>query len=291
MIWALGACAARNPDFETPEAGADGTPQGGSGGSGGSAKDSLPPPAPPADGPLVQADRPSPSTIDLQTGLVGYWRMDEAASATVARDSSGLNHHGTLEMPASTSWVSGRFGSALRISDDDKNAGVKVLLTNRIDRISRYTLAAWVKRIRLRPLAYQSIISRQLGTGIGEVFDMSVSKDRLQAYAPDRTQQSVTAAAVDSEAPVNRWFHAAATYDGQTIRVYQDGVLEASRPWTNGLPDSDRPLYVGTNKNESGASDAHHPWEGDLDEVLLYDVALPDAAIAALAAGQRPAVP
>jgi hypothetical protein len=90
---------------------------------------------------------------------------------------------------------------------------------------------------------------------------------------------------------VNTWFHAAATFDGQTIRIYQDGVLEDSLPWTGGLPSSDQPLYIGTNKNASGASTAHHPWEGDLDEVLLYDVALPAQAIAALAAGQRPAVP
>jgi hypothetical protein len=123
------------------------------------------------------------------------------------------------------------------------------------------------------------------------VFDMSVSLDKLQAYAPDRTIDGVSAAASSKQAPVNTWFHAAATFDGQRIRLYQDGVLEASLAWAQPLPDSDQPLYIGTNKNDSGNNDSHHPWEGDLDEVLLYDVALPDAAIAALAAGQRPPVP
>jgi hypothetical protein len=276
LLGALASCAASNPEFDEPEAGVTDAP-----------------PLPGArqvDGPLIPTDA-SAAAIDLSTGLIGYWRMDEPANATVARDSSGLHHDGTLEgLPPASAWIPGRFGSALHFPED-KNVGVRVQLTTRIAGVRRYTLAAWARRGRPRPVAYQSLISRQLGTGITEVFDMSVSKDLLQAYAPDRTAQGVSSAMVNRPAPVNTWFHAAATFDGQTIRIYQDGVLENSLRWTGGLPSSDQPLYLGTNKNESGASTAHHPWEGDLDEVLLYDVALPAQAIAALAAGQRPAVP
>jgi hypothetical protein len=166
-----------------------------------------------------------------------------------------------------------------------------VPLTSRIAGITRYTVAAWVKRLRLRPIAYQSIISRQLGTGIAEVFDLAVSKDILQAYGSDRTAQGVTAAVVPTTAPVNEWFHAAATFDGQALRIYQNGKLENTVAFTKPLPTSTAPLYLGTNKNESGLADNHHPWEGSIDELLLYEVALPDAAIAALAGGERPAVP
>lgn len=269
LLGALAACAARNPEFEPADAS--------------DAEREVKAP--------VAADAAGSTNVDLTTGLIGYWRMDEPMNATMARDSSGLQHDGTLEtLSPAGAWIPGRFGSALHLPED-KNVGVRVRLTTRIAGIRQYTLAAWARRGRLRPVAYQSIISRQLGTGINEVFDMSVSKDLLQAYAPDRTTQGVSSAMVDRAAPVNTWFHAAATYDGQTIRIYQDGVLEDSLSWTAGLPSSDQPLYLGTNKNESGTSTAHHPWEGDLDEVLMYDVALPAQAIAALAAGQRPAVP
>jgi hypothetical protein len=190
-----------------------------------------------------------------------------------------------------TAWVPGKFGSALDFDDNDRNYGVRVATTARLDRLARYTVAAWVKRLRLRPTAYMSVISRQLGTGFGEVFDLSVSRDLLQAYAPDRTDLGVSSASALDAAPVNVWFHVAATYDGNTIRVYQDGTEKGAVVWTMGLPSASTPLYLGTNKNASGVSDSHHPWEGQIDELLLYDVALSPASIAALAGGTRPAVP
>jgi hypothetical protein len=281
------ACAAPNPEFH--ELADVGSPVDGRAPD---AESQLPQPdAMIVDGPAVPPmDGTSPPVVDLLTGLIGYWNMDESPGATVARDRSGLHHDGTLELlPPATSWIPGRFGTALHLPQD-RNVGVLVPLTTRIAGIRQYTVAAWARRSRLRPEAYQSLISRQLGTGINEVFDMSVSKDLLQAYAPDRTTEGVSAAIAPNPAPVNAWFHAAATYDGQVIRVYQDGRPVAQVPWTAGLPASDRPLYLGTNKNESGLSESHHPWEGDLDEILLYEVALPAEAIAALAAGQRPNV-
>ncbi len=264
---------------------------GGAGGEGGSMMGSGGAPTPDGGMPDSDAGTPNPDT-DLLSGLIGYWRMDEAANATVVRDSSGLRNDGTLEAVAGAStWVAGRFGSALHFSDNDVNIGVLVPTTARISGLTRYTVAAWVRRSRLRPLAYQSIISRQLGTGYGEVFDMSVSKDILQAYGPDRNDQGVTAASTGRTAPVNTWFHAAATFDGQKLRIYQDGVLEGTVNQPLALPSTTTPVYLGTNKNHSATSNDHHPWEGDLDEILLYDVALPTAAIGALARGERPPVP
>jgi hypothetical protein len=295
---ASGACTARNPSF---------LPSGD--GAGLDARDAFSDRVAVADGPAqidqavgvndASSDRvamadgaPAPAQVDLLTGLIGYWRMDEPPGSSVARDSSGLHHDGTLENIIVTgAWVTGHFGSALQISDDDKNAGVRVALTPRIAGITRYTVAAWARRTRLRPTAYQSIISRQLDTGIAELFDMSVSKDLLQIYGSDRTDVGVTAAVSSEVAPVNEWFHAAASFDGQMLRIYQNGTLKGMVALAKPLPPTDTPLYLGTNKNESGLSTAHHPWEGQLDEILLYDVVLSPASIAALASGTRPAVP
>ena len=53
------------------------------------------------------------------------------------------------------------------------------------------------------------------------------------------------------------------------------------------MPQSGTPLYLATKKVINYA----HPFLGALDEVLLYDRALPPEAIAALARGERPPVP
>jgi hypothetical protein len=305
LVWGWGACTDSNPAFThgmsdaadtSVGEGGRGVSPSGSGGRGEASRDASPSDAlvPSGDGPPNPADLPAPDQPDLVTGLVGYWRMDEPSNATTARDSSGLGHHGTLEMldPAKV-WVAGRFGTALSIPGGtaSDNAGVRVELTDRIKNLTRYTVAAWARRTRLRPVAYQSLISRQLGTGIAEVFDMSVSKDLLVIYASDRDASGVSGATSPDPAPVNTWFHAAGTFDGTTLRIYENGVEKKATAFSQPLPDSAAPLYLGTNKNGSGASTAHHTWEGQLDEVMLYDRALPGDAIAALASGTRPEVP
>jgi Concanavalin A-like lectin/glucanases superfamily len=311
FAWAAVACTAQNPAFLTDgrtagagRGGAGGAAgrggaggagdRGGSGGLGhGGSTPDVGLPGPEEGPPSGDAQSDAIGTgVDLLTGLVGYWRMDESDMATEAKDSSGLNNHGTLEnVNLATAWGPGRFGRALQMDDNDKNAGIRVKLTDRIAGIKRYTVAAWVKRLRLRPTAYQSIISRQLSGGIAEVFDMSVSKDVLQIYGSDRNSMGVTSAFAPSAAPVNDWFHAAATFDGTTLRLYMNGELVDSAAFSLPLPVTDTPLYLGTNKNDSGLSNAHHPWEGSLDEILLYDLVLPAESIAALAAGERPDVP
>jgi hypothetical protein len=79
----------------------------------------------------------------------------------------------------------------------------------------------------------------------------------------------------------------AATYDGQTLRLYQDAVVVDTlvHPLT-ALAPTDKPLYIGTNKN--GQSGQAEPFVGLLDEVLLYSVALGPGQIEGLRQGLRP---
>jgi hypothetical protein len=79
--------------------------------------------------------------------------------------------------------------------------------------------------------------------------------------------------------------HIAATYDGATARIYRAGREVRAIAYTAAFSPSTQPLYLGTNKNMTSG---HQPLSGTLDEVLLYDDALPAAAIAALAGGESP---
>jgi len=77
------------------------------------------------------------------------------------------------------------------------------------------------------------------------------------------------------------WTHVAASYDGSTLRVYQDGVAVGSQGASGAISGSSSiPLWLGG--NPSGASD--RPFDGSIDDVRLYDRALDGDAIEALAA-------
>ncbi len=75
------------------------------------------------------------------------------------------------------------------------------------------------------------------------------------------------------------WHFAAGTYDGEWVRLYVDGVevgtgTFAGAPIAYGLPDGDA-LWIGA------YAACSLPWEGDIDEVRVWETALDASAIAA----------
>ena len=69
------------------------------------------------------------------------------------------------------------------------------------------------------------------------------------------------------------WMHVAATYDGATIRLYYNGVEQASRAWSGSIGVNDTPLGIG------GQSDGLRGLIGSIDDVRVYGRALSAAEI------------
>jgi hypothetical protein len=266
-----GACATRNIDFDP----ADGPPE-------------WAPEAPRDAGGLkdsAAADRaPAPAGVDLRKGLRGYWKLDDGAGSSVVHDSSGNGHDGVLEdLDPTTAWTDGRYGGALLISGD--TGGVRVDMRGALDNLAAYTIAAWILRPASHPGRYESVISRQQGDLDYEAFNLAVVDDHLRAY------RSLTASGVPgridapADLPLGAWIHVAAVWDGQKLRLYQDGLEIGSGAHDFPLQATTKPLFLGTNENADGDRDS---LAGSLDEVLIYDVALSPQAMRALAMGAPP---
>ena len=71
--------------------------------------------------------------------------------------------------------------------------------------------------------------------------------------------------------PINTWMHVAGAFDGTTFRLYTNGVLAATASGSLG-PANDSPLVI-------GGSSSCPPFAGLLDEVSLYDRALPASEV------------
>jgi len=69
-----------------------------------------------------------------------------------------------------------------------------------------------------------------------------------------------------SDLLANRWVHVAATYDGSAVRLYLDGVEQASVAASGNIIVTDQPLRLG-----AGASSSY--LQGKLDEDRIYSVA------------------
>jgi hypothetical protein len=213
-----------------------------------------------------------------------------AAGAQVARyhlDGSGADSSGNgldgVPQGSPVGVADGRFGSAFRFGTP--NAGFAVA-ANPLLQPALVTLAAWV-RASTPPSPVQSIVSQGAQATCSHA---SYSLYTGGSALPDRgtrfyIHNGVTAF-VTPAAPTTMWDGAwhmlAGTYDGSAVRLYLDGQLVGSTPGTGaigyGLTSN---AFVIGNAPPSGCIE-NTSFNGDIDEVLVFDRALSQAEVQAL---------
>ena len=254
------ACTSPNPDYERA---ADAN--GGTGGAN-QIKD-----GPSADG----GTTPS---------LVGAWHFEEGVGSPTAADSSYSGAVGTLTgMDPASAWVPGRKGGnalAFNPTTAAPRPSVRVALVPALRDLRRFTVAAWIYRTGTTKPAQTSIFSQQRTTDNDEIVNLCIVNDDAVVYLPNQGGGLPHEARINQSLAFGVWIHLAATFDGATIRLYRNGVLTASTPYAYTLPSSTNPFVIGSNVN----TNSEQPFVGYLDDVMFYDGALSDTAVAALAA-------
>jgi concanavalin A-like lectin/glucanase superfamily protein len=226
------------------------------------------------------------STSVTTGSLIGYWRFEEGQGSERASDQSGYGHHGVVEgLDVARVWVPGYTGTGLSFPAyvTGTDPGVRVPMTAAIDGLRTFTVGAWIKRSLKSAPGLWTIISRQLDNTADEVFDLASARTELEIFIP-REGNTICAARATTAGIDGRWLHVVATYDGGMLRLYADGVEVGSGKWVDRLRSTTTPLYIGTNKNPEKSE----PFEGVIDEVVLFSKALSASAVKALAAGASP---
>jgi hypothetical protein len=205
------------------------------------------------------------STIyaDIQTGLVGYWPLNEGKGTTTA-DMSGNGHNGTLNNGAT--WISPGFigDAAVRI---DGNPGSRVAVGT-WDPGDRLTLAIWARWTGEQNKAPRTglIGKRDDWSDIGirwfsEV--MTSGEVRMRNFT-----QTVSSPAGAMTAHINEWAHVAIICDGATARIYLNGVQVGSGAFVLGPLKT---AAMGLGCKDGGSNTSTETFSGDLDEARIYD--------------------
>jgi hypothetical protein len=206
--------------------------------------------------------------VQTSTGLVGWWSAEGNA-----RDQAGTNN-GSLRGAAT--YGPGEVGQAF--SFDGLNGSVLVPDTPALRFTNAMTIEAWVY-----PKAYGSgtqceIVSKWFGNVNQLSYTTSIEYNGL-AYFLVSSDGTTSTPDVDytviftvNSVPLNQWSHFAATYDGATLRIYLNGVLENQVAWTQGIFPGTAPLTI-------GAANLTSVFNGLIDEPAVYNRALSDAEI------------
>ena len=140
---------------------------------------------------------------------------------------------------------------------------------------------------RLRPndRATQYVVKKARYNGT-DGYEVSTSNSSGLVYVRFNQASSGNTYRVDSVSlyPTdgNTWFHVAATYDGQEIKLYFDGVLENTLA-APGLVIAENNLALSLGAQDNG----QRPFDGAIDEVHLANYALTAGEIQNLITGSQ----
>jgi hypothetical protein len=206
---------------------------------------------------------------------IAYWRLGEAVGAATAADETGhfpggynscaLDQTGALAHDTNTA---ARFDGTTSIVTVYNGTGLDFPGTQ------SFTVEAWIKPSKIdstnRPVyvretsddkgleGYGLVIEENSGIGL----ERFVSGDRVYALAPSPDAGVYT--------------YVVGTYDGEELTVYINGMHAGSTGDTRPMPSTPAvPNIGGYSEDTSYAA----PFEGTLDEVAVYDAALPSTHV------------
>jgi len=216
-------------------------------------------------------------TSVAKADLVGLWRFDEG-SGTIANDASGNGHHGTLV--GGPTWAGGKIGAALDFDgqDDLVELGAFDVVGPEI------TLAGW-----MRPDTFAindgRVITKANEWGENDHWWMlstisSGAEIRLRFRLKTEGQNTTTLIASSGPLVTEEWQHAAATWDGSTMRLYLNAEEVGSVDKAGAAVATNPDISVAIGSQPSDAFAPATPdhvnkfFDGLLDDVRLYNNAL-----------------
>lgn len=185
------------------------------------------------------------------------------------------NQHGTVV--GSVTYEPGVFGQALQL--DGAGAYVNCGHDAAFNITAAITVSAWVKIDTVRA-DWMTVIAK--GNSAWRL--STLQSERKFHFAVTggpgwHSADGVTAV------PAGEWHHVCGTYNGSAIRLYVDGLLDATKAYSGGITANAYDVCIGENLEAWGRY-----WDGAIDNVRVYNHAVGDAAVLELfGKGVRPA--
>lgn len=232
-------------------------------------------------GPIVANSGPGASVPTA--GLVGHWEFDETTGTTAA-DSSGNGNNATLtDMNGATDWVAGLDGNALDFDGVDDHVITPITAGSQ-----NQTISAWIYARSYaaggNPDYVDSIIQKGEDNNVGA---MGIMLSPVGG-TPYMRSRNATGGAGDfacggGSVPLNTWTLVTAVQDQAALeqRFYMNGVLASTCPVAAGFVNGPAAWWIGEHDYSA------HPYnfDGLIDDVRIYNVALTNAQVAALYQG------
>ena len=223
-----------------------------------------------ADGSMVSGTVRSFTT----GGLAGWWKLDET-EGTKAADSAGNHHDGLTHGNPAWRPRGGKMAGGLQFDG----------MQDFVDTGWTADLATWTVAVRVKSPsspASSPVPSGPVDRQANFQINWNHRKSELRGAAAlciGATWHGASFGGLDPGV----WYHLAATFDGQTLKAYKDGVLISENPHASGRPAHESAtLKLGKNAVDEGY------FAGTIDDVCIFTYALNADEVRALYSGKEP---
>ena len=230
------------------------------------------------------ARTPAQIAYDYNRGApVGHWKLDECQGAT-AYDSSGNSNNGTITIGASgedtvgtcttssTAWGSGATGkrnASLNFDGTDDYVSISASSLGLVG-TGNFSVSSWVNANTLGAGFNRRILAYSQDTDNGYTLLHDLDIGGRFAIEVKKSGNIYTAGATSPITSTGTWYHLVGVFNGSanTADLYVNGVRYTGGT-TLGLsiPTTTNTLYIGTRDTT-----AH--WNGQIDDVRIYNYAL-----------------
>jgi len=202
----------------------------------------------------------SPSRVAELYGAIGRWKLNQT-SGTTANDSSVFAKHGTVNGTAN--WSSDCGGTGVFDFNGSTNY-ISIANGSNLQPTSAMTIAAWVRGDSWGAGTDNDTLLRK-GEANPNNYALAISDGRVELILDGNDGAGIRGNTVLT---TGQWYHVAATWDGSTVSIYVNGVLDNTPVARAGTIGADtRPLYIG---GRSGADQ----FDGLMRDVVFYNRAL-----------------
>ena len=202
--------------------------------------------------------------------LVLFYSFDQPGTQGSVRDASGYGNHGTVQH---AKWIpEGKQGGAYRFSRDQGSNCILVPDSDLLD-VEHITIAAWIKT-HDQDEFWNRIVDKDYRhgytLGMGGDFQGKSYRGRLVFELKKHWVLS------DGVVGDGQWHHVAGTYDGNTQRLFVDGVQQQHVLQLQGSIDKNSSdVGIGNSTIEYPDTDPiGFGFDGVIDELRIYDDAL-----------------
>ena len=203
--------------------------------------------------------------------VVGMWSFDEG-KGDVTADSSANKNDGTLEN--GPEWTEGKFGDALEF--DGASSYVDCGNADNLSITGDFTFSLWLN-ISEYPTGWRNMLSKLVSDTNAEFNFRYKTSTEAQFYFGTGVAAIVLGWNPSEDLPLDTWTHIAGVRKSKTyMKLYFDGVEKRSLNITADAISTNANVTIGRQ------SDNKFYFDGSIDEVIIFNVALEEEDIQTL---------